>query len=146
MILVYSKAKKYLDELIDSGIEITVEECERWEINNQHNTNGFELFDSNKHPHIQHIIRNLFNYEGKPLTITGDGEQRRDFTHVDDIVDGLVKCGDILLTDRGHEFSGETFELGRGKNYSVNEIARLFDWPTTPLASEVEVDAGSAVA
>ena len=54
---------------IDSGIEITVEECERWEINNQHNTNGFELFDSNKHPHIQHIIRNLFNYEGKPLRI-----------------------------------------------------------------------------
>lgn len=54
---------------IDSGIEITVEECEKWEINNQHNTNGFELFDSNKHPHIQHIIRNLFNYEGKPLRI-----------------------------------------------------------------------------
>ena len=63
------------------------------------------------------------------FTITGDGEQRRDFTHVEDIVDGLVKCGDILLTDRGYEFSGETFELGRGKNYSVNEIARLFDWP-----------------
>lgn len=54
---------------IDSGIEITVEECEKWEINNQHNTNGFELFDSNKHPHIQHIIKNLFNYEGKPLRI-----------------------------------------------------------------------------
>ena len=54
---------------IDSGIEITVEECERWEINNQHNTNGFELFDSNKHPHIQHIIKDLFNYEGKPLRI-----------------------------------------------------------------------------
>ena len=54
---------------IDSGIEITVEECERWEINNQYNTNGFELFDSNKHPHIQHIIKNVFNYEGKPLRI-----------------------------------------------------------------------------
>ena len=27
---------------IDSGIEITVEECERWEINNQNNTNGFD--------------------------------------------------------------------------------------------------------
>ena len=54
---------------IDSGIEITVEECEKWEINNQHNTNGFELFDSNKHPHIQHIIKNLFNYQGKPLRI-----------------------------------------------------------------------------
>ena len=34
--------------------------------------------------------------DGTPLTITGDGEQRRDFTHVDDIVDGLVKCGRAL--------------------------------------------------
>jgi UDP-glucose 4-epimerase len=32
-------------------------------------------------------------YENKqPLTITGDGEQRRDFTHVEDIVDCLVEC------------------------------------------------------
>ena len=30
--------------------------------------------------------------EGQPLTIVGDGEQRRDFTHIDDIVDGLIKC------------------------------------------------------
>ena len=30
------------------------------------------------------------NREGKPLTITADGEQRRDFTYIDDIVDGLV--------------------------------------------------------
>ena len=32
--------------------------------------------------------------EGKPLTITADGEQRRDFTYIDDIVDGLVKCSE----------------------------------------------------
>ena len=31
--------------------------------------------------------------DGQPLTIVGDGEQRRDFTHVDDIVDGLYKIG-----------------------------------------------------
>jgi len=30
---------------------------------------------------------------GQPITIVGDGEQRRDFTHVDDIVDGLIKIG-----------------------------------------------------
>ena len=29
---------------------------------------------------------------GETLTITGDGTQRRDFTHVEDIVDGLYKC------------------------------------------------------
>ena len=62
----------------------------------------------------------------EPLTITGDGEQRRDFTHVDDIVDGLVKCGEMIVTDRGYEISGEEFELGRGINFSINEIANMF--------------------
>jgi len=62
--------------------------------------------------------------EGKPLTITADGEQRRDFTYVDDIVDGLVKCSE-------HNFKAEFFELGRGVNYSINEIANMFgeDYP-----------------
>jgi UDP-glucose 4-epimerase len=60
--------------------------------------------------------------EGKPLTITWDGEQRRDFTHVDDIVDGLV------LTAEGKSW-GLTIEFGRGKNYSINEVADMFDIP-----------------
>ena len=57
--------------------------------------------------------------EGKPLTITADGEQRRDFTYIDDIVDGLVKCSE-------HNFKAEFFELGRGVNFSINEIADMF--------------------
>ena len=64
----------------------------------------------------------------KPLTIVGDGEQRRDFTHIDDIVDGLIKCSE-------QPFKGEIFELGRGKNYSINEIADMFGkgYPRTNL-------------
>ena len=57
--------------------------------------------------------------EGKPLTITADGEQRRDFTHIDDIVDGVVKSSK-------QSFKGEIFELGRGVNFSINEIADMF--------------------
>ena len=57
--------------------------------------------------------------EGKPLTITADGEQRRDFTYIDDIVDGLVKCSE-------HNFKAEFFELGRGVNFSINEIVDMF--------------------
>lgn len=57
--------------------------------------------------------------EGKSLIIYGDGSKRRDFTHVDDIVEGL-----ILVNDK--QAWGETFELGRGKNFSVNEIANMF--------------------
>ena len=64
--------------------------------------------------------------ENKPLTITDDGEQRRDFTHIDDIVDGIVRCGDILVTDRSHEISGQAYELGRGVNFSINELSEMF--------------------
>ena len=53
------------------------------------------------------------------MTITSDGEQRRDFTHVEDIVDGLVKCGFGLLEGK---IKGEEFELGSGVNYSINEL------------------------
>ena len=49
------------------------------------------------------------------LYITGDGEQRRDFTHVTDIVDALYRVADQKAF--GHEF-----ELGRGRNNSLNEI------------------------
>ncbi len=55
----------------------------------------------------------------EPLTITADGQQRRDFTHVDDIVDGLVRCSQ-------HNLKAEFFELGSGVNYSINELADLF--------------------
>ncbi len=60
----------------------------------------------------------------QPLTIVKPGTQRRDFTHVDDIVNGLIAC-------IGKEFKGEVFELGRGENYSIEEVADLFgkDYP-----------------
>jgi UDP-glucose 4-epimerase len=55
------------------------------------------------------------------LTITGDGEQRRDFTHVSDIVDGLIAIAD-------GEAYGELYDFGTGKNHSINEVAAMFDW------------------
>ena len=70
---------------------------------------------------------------GEPLTITSDGEQRRDFTDVMDIVDGLMKCGTSLLIPNAYhaKINGESFELGNGKNYSINELAEAFgDYPT----------------
>ena len=56
----------------------------------------------------------------EPLTITGDGFQRRDFTHVDDIVEGLI------LTSQSEDFNLDTIELGRGHNHSINELAEMF--------------------
>jgi UDP-glucose 4-epimerase len=60
----------------------------------------------------------------EPLTITGDGEQRRDFTHIDDIVDGLI------LTSE-NETCWDEIELGRGNNHSINELADMFNTKTT---------------
>jgi UDP-glucose 4-epimerase len=58
--------------------------------------------------------------DGNPLTIVGDGEQRRDFTHIDDIVDALIKIG------FGTESVEDAWELGTGFNYSLNEVADIF--------------------
>ena len=56
----------------------------------------------------------------KPLTITGTGEQRRDFIHVHDIVDGLIAMSK-------ESWNAEIFNLGSGKNVSINELAEMFD-------------------
>jgi len=60
--------------------------------------------------------------EGKPLKIYGTGKKRRDFTHVEDIVDGLLKIYE-------HKAWNQTFEFGRGQNYSVAEIVKMFNHP-----------------
>ena len=57
--------------------------------------------------------------ENQPLTVTGDGSQRRDFTNISDIVAGF-----IALSEGKH--SGEMYQLGTGKNYSITELAQLF--------------------
>lgn len=59
--------------------------------------------------------------DGESITIVGDGEQRRDFTHIDDIVDGLIK---IMKTT--HEVE-DAWELGTGENYSINELYEMFN-------------------
>ena len=55
-----------------------------------------------------------------PITIVGDGEQRRDFIHVDDIVDGLIR---VSQSQKKHD---DFWELGLGKNYSINELFEFF--------------------
>ena len=67
------------------------------------------------------IGRWLHNIENDiPCEIYGDGTKRRDFTHVDDIVEALVK----IMNRKKY---GYIFELGRGENHSVLDVARMFD-------------------
>lgn len=59
--------------------------------------------------------------EGTSYTVTNDGEQRRDFTHVDDVVDANIRASKTKNT------MGESFNIGNGDNCSINEVVRMFD-------------------
>jgi len=69
--------------------------------------------------------------KNKPILIHGDGEQRRDFTHIDDIVDGLIR---IAESNEKHE---DAWELGTGCNYSLNELADMFNYPNRKYVDDV---------
>ena len=56
---------------------------------------------------------------GEPLTIVGDGSQRRDFIYVKDVARANYLASVMPL--KGH--TGEVFNVGSGKNYSLQEIA-----------------------
>ena len=57
---------------------------------------------------------------GKPLTIVGDGNIQRDFTHVFDVVKA-----NILASQSKKVGKGEVINIGTGKNYSINEVAAM---------------------
>ena len=59
---------------------------------------------------------------GEPLTIVGDGEQRRDFTYVKDIVNANIMAA---LSNADKEAYGQVYNVGSGVNYSVNEVAEM---------------------
>ena len=56
---------------------------------------------------------------GEPLTIVSPGTQKRNFTHIDDIVDGL-----ILVGENGY---GDEFGIGSEEAYTILEVAQMFD-------------------
>jgi UDP-glucose 4-epimerase len=55
--------------------------------------------------------------EGRPITVNGDGEQRRDFTYVDNVVDGTLRAADTVGV------SGRVFNVAASAPASVNELA-----------------------
>ena len=59
---------------------------------------------------------------GESLTIVGDGEQRRDFTYVKDIVNANIMAA---LSNADKEAYGQVYNVGSGVNYSVNEVAAM---------------------
>ena len=69
----------------------------------------------------------------EPLTIRGDGEQRRDFTHVKDIAKA-----NILAMHSEKVGNGEVINIGNSDNRSVNQIAQMIGGPTINVDPVVE--------
>ena len=60
---------------------------------------------------------------GEPLTIVGDGSQKRDFVHVEDVARANYLASIMPLQRWGHDYTGDVFNVGSGKNYSIQQIA-----------------------
>lgn len=71
---------------------------------------------------------------GEALTIVGDGEQRRDFTYVGDIVNA-----NILAATKDVDISafGQMYNVGTGKNHSINEIASMISDNTVNIPPRI---------
>lgn len=64
---------------------------------------------------------------GEPLTIVGDGEQRRDFTYVGDVVKANIMAA---ISNPDPDAFGKVYNVGTGVNYSINQIAEIIDHQT----------------
>jgi len=76
---------------------------------------------------------------GEPLTIVGDGEQRRDFVNVEDVARANIMAA---ISNQDPEVYGQVYNVGTGINYSVNDIAKMFNTETVyipPRLGEAKV-------
>lgn len=85
----------------------------------------FNVYGSNMDPDGKHALLipkfSKLMKEGKKLPITGDGSQLRDFTHVNDIIEGTVLAA--YSNDTGN---ADVYNLGYGKGRSIKEVALMF--------------------
>ena len=72
--------------------------------------------------------------DGEPLTIVGDGEQRRDFTNVLDVVQANVLAATKELDDNAF---GQVYNVGTGINHSINEIADMISDNTEHISARL---------
>jgi len=69
--------------------------------------------------------------QGEPLPITGSGEETRDFTFVDDVVDGLVRCAVV------DDAVGLAVNIASGVETSIGRLAELVNAATGNRAGTV---------
>ena len=83
----------------------------------------FNVFGPRQSPHSQYAaVIPLFISaidEGRPIFIDGDGEQSRDFTYVDNVVDGTIRAGHV------DGVNGRIFNIAGSAPATVNQVADL---------------------
>jgi UDP-glucose 4-epimerase len=80
----------------------------------------------------------------EPMTIFGDGEQRRDFVHVSDVVAANIISSTFnppdYLVENDVKYVkyhwGQVYNVGSGINYSINEIAKMIDGDVVRLPAK----------
>lgn len=82
-----------------------------------YNVYGKREISHGKYATLIALFKELTN-QNKPLTIVSPGTQKRNFTHIQDIVDGL-----IIVGEKGN---GDNYGIGNSQEYSVIEIAEMF--------------------
>lgn len=82
-----------------------------------YNVYGPREIDSGPYATVLGIFKEQFK-RGEPLTVVSPGTQKRNFTHVDDIVRGL-----ILIGEKGE---GDNYGLGNKQSFSILDIAKMF--------------------
>ena len=92
-----------------------------------YNVYGNHQIEKGKYSTVIGVFEKQFR-ENNPLTIVGDGRQKRDFTHIDDIVDGIIKTKNMIMDSK---YPYLEFDFGTATNYSINQVANMFgkDYP-----------------
>ena len=82
------------------------------------NAYGNRMNDVGAYRSVISVFKEQYNKK-QPLNIVNDGEQKRDFVHVDDIVEANILSS---LSNK----KGKTYNVGTGNSYTVNKIADMF--------------------
>ena len=77
---------------------------------------------------LQDVLRPIRFKHNQKLTIVGDGDQRRDFTYIEDVVRANIMAAESKV------YHG-LFNIGTGRNYSINQVADLVGGDKTYIPS-----------
>lgn len=96
-----------------------------------HNVYGERQNMTDPYRNVVTIFMNAI-LKGEPYFIYGDGEQRRCFSYIDDVVEALYKCG-------FEDVAGKTFNVGSDTSYSVNDLSKAIGGLAEHLPERDEV-------